>query len=141
MEWGLYGDVSGQIGTVLFSGLATPTVSSGAINCCDGITALLKFGIPDTTLAAGSYWVTLHSGPTSQTADENFYWQTTAANATARGLEQAIPFGASPWINTNLEHAFEIDGVNPSAGEPIPEPGTFYPAGIAGLVLALRHTR
>lgn len=140
VEWAIHTDGGGQPGTALFSGLATPNVSPGATNCCNGIPALLEFVLPDISLATGTYWLALHNGPVNQTGDENFYWQTTAANATARGLEQATPFGASVWINNNLEHAFELDSATFSAGaESIPEPGTFYLAGFAMLVLALRR--
>jgi len=141
VEWTIHEGGGGQPGTALFFGLATPTVSSGASNCCDGIPALLEFALPDVPLASGTYWLALHNGPVTGTGDENFYWQTTAANATASGLEQATPFGSSSWTNTNLEHAFELDGAAPSAsaiGE-IPEPGTFYLAGFAVLALVLRR--
>jgi len=141
VEWGIHSDAGSQPGSVLFSGISTPSVSPGAANCCAGIDGLFEFGLPDVPLVAGTYWLTLHNGPTSQTADENFYWQTTVSNATAPGLEQTIPFGASVWINTNLEHAFELDGATSSAAEAIPEPGTFYLAGFAALALVLRRSR
>lgn len=141
VEWGIHSDTGGQPGSILFSGISTPSVSPGSANCCGGIDGLFEFGLPDVPLVAGTYWLTLHNGPTSHMEDENFYWQTTILNATASGLEQATPFGASVWINTNQEHAFELDGTTLSSAttaEGIPEPGTFYLAGFAALALALR---
>ena len=139
VEWGIHANDGGQPGRVLFSGLATPTVSAGVANCCDGIPVLLEFALPDVPLAAGTYWLALHNGAMSNTGNEDFYWQTTDANGTTRGREQAVPFGGSHWIDTNLEHAFELHGSAPAAASEIPEPGTFFLAGLAGLVLALRR--
>ena len=131
VEWTIYSQTAGQPGTILFSGLATPSISAGVADCCAGINGLFSFGLPNVLLSPGTYWLGLHNGPTSQTEDENFYWQTTDTNASTRGLEQAVPFGSSSWSNTNQEHAFELDGTISAAAVGIPEPSTFYLTGIA----------
>lgn len=135
VAWGIYSDSNGQPGGVLFSGLVTPALSAGSENCCAGIAAELQFGLPNISLASGTYWLVLHNGPTSRTSNEDFYWQTTDANSSVRGMEQTAPFGQSVWQNTNQEHAFELQGSG-SAAAPVPEPSTFFLVGpvIVGLI-------
>ena len=141
VAWGIYADSNGQPGSVLFYGLVTPVLSAGSENCCAGIAAELQFGLPNISLASGTYWLALHNGPTSRTSNEDFYWQTTDANSSVRGVEQAAPFGQSIWQNTNQEHAFELQGNSLPATAPVPEPSTFFLVGsvIVGLIWQRRR--
>jgi hypothetical protein len=140
IAWWIQSDSANQPGAVLYSGLATPIQSAGASNCCDGTAAMLEFGLSGVTLSSGTYWLGLHNGPTSNTNLEHFYWQTTNANATASGMQQAAPFGPTAWESTGLEHAFELDGVvQPGDVGSVPEPSTFVLAGIALVACACRR--
>ncbi len=140
VDWGIYSDNNGQPGSALFFGLTTPVVTAGAANCCVGVDAMLEFTLPNAQLAAGTYWLALHNGPASQSNLEDFYWQTTNANATSRGVQQASPFGNGSWATTNLEHAFELDGrlVQGASGE-VPEASTFILSGLALVFVSLRR--
>jgi len=130
LEWSIRADAGGLPGGILFSGIATPIVGPGAPACCDSpITVRLEIPLPDLTLDAGAYWLTIHNGPSSETSFEEFFWQTADDNSTRRGLRQAVPFGVSPWIDSGFEHAFELDGH--VEGE-VPEPATL---GLTGLAL------
>ena len=138
VEWAIHDNNGGQPGTILNTGLVTPTELAGAANCCAATAVLLEFALPDISLAAGTYWLSLHNGPVSQTAFADFYWQTTGANTTVRGLQQLATGGA--WTDTNLEHAFELDGTaGQSAEGSVPEPGTFMLAGFALLAAAWKR--
>ncbi len=125
ISWQIYSSDGGQPGSLLHFGEATPLVSAGAPNCCDGTAMELYFSLPGLGLEAGTYWFGVHNGPLTSTDPEYFYWQTAANNATLRGMQQMLPGGA--WTSTNLEHAFELDGATFSAAaapEDIPEPST-----------------
>jgi len=91
---------------------------------------MLEFALPNAELAAGTYWLALHNGPASQSKFEDFYWQTTNANATSPAVQQTSPFGSGSWATTNQEHTFELDGrvIQGASGE-VPEPSTFILSG------------
>ncbi|MBL8237040.1 MAG: PEP-CTERM sorting domain-containing protein [Bryobacterales bacterium] len=132
LSWQIYADASNQPGYMLYSGIATPLLSGGTSNCCDGISIQMDFSLPSIALAAGTYWLGLHNGPMNETATEYFYWQTSAENGTGKGKEQAAPFGNTAWVDNNLEHAFELEGFaqSESQGEGVPEPSTWILAGL-----------
>jgi hypothetical protein len=139
VDWAIYSNGSSQPGSSLFSGTATPNIGAGAPSCCtDPITVMFDFALPNIQLTAGTYWLVLHNGPVSSaTTDQEFFWQTTAANSTATGREQAAPFGGSNWLDTGLEHAFELDGFGSASAEgEVPEPATLGLTGMALLGLA-----
>jgi hypothetical protein len=132
LSWQVYADASNQPGYLLYSGVATPELTGGASNCCDGIPLQMDFALPSIDLVAGTYWLGLHNGPMNEVATEYFYWQTSADNDTGRGFEQPAPFGNTPWVGNNLEHAFELEGFiqSESQGEAVPEPATWILAGL-----------
>ena len=62
------------------------------------------------TLGPGSYWLVLHNGVPGNLGDPNeFLWESTVDNNTARGVERFARSG--PWSTTGTEHAFQVSAV------------------------------
>jgi hypothetical protein len=78
----------------------------------------------------------LKNGVLSNTTFEDFYWESTANNATTFGTGQDLTQIPS-WVSTLQEHAFDISG---TAVGSTPEPASWglMSAGLAGLALIRR---
>jgi PEP-CTERM motif len=148
ISWFVYTNSGGLPGVVVAQGSASSagqiTRTSTGLTCCFGfneflddinMTASLSGG--SLSLASGTYWLGLHNGPTSDSTFRDFYWETTANNATIRGQYQDLTIASPPWISTLQEHAFNISG-----NLAVPEPGTLsmFGAGLIG-ILALRRRK
>lgn len=69
--WQIYNNGSGQPGSLLNSGTATPTpVSSHATGW--GQSYQFDFSITPTTLGPGAYWLALHNGPMTTQSNSNY---------------------------------------------------------------------
>jgi hypothetical protein len=93
------------------------------------------FDIAPLNLAAGTYWLGLHNGPLTTTNRADWYWATTALNATLTGREDMDPFDDGGWFDNTQEHAFYLTG--PSA----PEPASILLLGLGALGFARSRAR
>ena len=125
--------------TVVASGTATPTrVAAGAANSVLGYSPFQNDFAITASLAAGTYWLSLHNGALSSVAFTDFYWTWTdigVANNTGTILGQEM--GLDPvtgWTTNDQEMAFNIFG---DAGAAVPEPATFAVAAAGLLVVGL----
>ena len=139
IDWFIYADSGGSPGGVLFS--ASVAATNTATGSPAGSGLYLEFQNDfsmSVSLAPGTYWLGLHDGPVLDTTFRDFYWGTTAANATSAGMYQELP--SLPWIDSLLEHAFVLSGDQAPVPEPVPEPGTLVLAatGLGALAAARR---
>jgi hypothetical protein len=136
IAWRIYGDSGGDPGSILASGTVVPSrVYSHATSF--GSSYQYDFSVGAVSLGPATYWLGLHNGPLSTTNRLDFYWETTAGNATQGGHEDGAPFDTGGWYDNGKEHAFQLyDG-----GAAIPEPATslLLGAGLMGLVALLRR--
>jgi hypothetical protein len=134
----IYSDGGGAPGAVLAREEVNPTTRIGTGVSAFGLDEY-AYGLNITPifLTPGTYWLGLHNGPLTTSIGANFYWETTAANATLTGREDETPFDVDGWSATSSEHAFYL------TGDPVPEPGTLFliGTGITGLGLLRRRQR
>ena len=124
ITWRIYSNAGNNPAAILFSGTAAVAgINEGPV----APTGLTQFRYDIATnfgLGAGTYWLGLHNGPLTRTSRDEFYWQTTASNATNLGREDETPFDdANPWVSSGQEHAFQILGQ--VGTNVVPEPGTY----------------
>ena len=97
--------------------------------------------VASTSLAAGTYWLVLHDGLSSNTDFQDFYFAWTNVNptntASTRGKEQSLVPASVTWDATGQEHAFFISGTSSAT----PEPGSILllSGGLAVLLLARKR--
>lgn len=136
VNWQIYGNNAGVPGSVLFSGLVTPTTTTyPAAACCGYTTGIqLDFALPSIDLGAGTYWLGLHNGPLGTTARNDFYWASTNTNSTSTAEENDVPYSDNSWFNNGVEHAFQLSGSVDNASV-TPEPATMalMATGLVGL--------
>jgi len=141
ITWFLYSDSSGP-NAILAQGSASTalqiTRTATSNNCCpnfDEFDNVVSFTDSLTSgslvLGPGTYWLGLHNGDISNTAFDDFYWETTDNNATTFGVFQDLPPGGG-WTTTSQEHAFNISGETP-------EPGTWAMISVGLAFLAIRR--
>jgi PEP-CTERM motif len=151
ISWFIYSTVAGLPGTVLAQGSAstagqitrTATVNTNVLGFAEyddviNLTTSLTAG--SLAVGPGTYWIGLHDGDISNISPfQDFYWETTANNATTFGVFDDLTTSPS-WDTTSQEHAFNISG---SGSLATPEPGTvaMLAAGIAGLALLKKSGR
>ena len=148
INWFIYNNGPGTPGaTILAQGSAATggqiTRTSTANTCCGGfnefdnvinMAASLTSG--SLNLAAGTFWLAIHDGDISNTTFLDFYWETSASNATTPGQAQDLTAGPG-WSSTLQEHAFNISG--DSLGVPEPATWLFMAAGLGALALVRRR--
>jgi hypothetical protein len=118
------------------------------VTCCNGynefdntvdMTASLTSG--SLSVGPGVYWLGLYDGPFGNTDTRDFYWETTANNATTSGQFQDQTIVNGDWFTTGQEHAFTISDATVDTSS-VPEPGTWWLSlGPAGLALIVRKYR
>ncbi len=149
ISWFLFTNAAGTPGTVIAQGNAstgaqitrTATANTNVFGFAEfddvvNMTGSLTSG--SLTVGAGTYWLGLHDGLITNTVFQDFYWETTANNASTFGEYQDLTSGPA-WVSTLQEHAFNVSG---TLGSVVPEPGTWVlmSAGLAGLALLRRKT-
>lgn len=137
IHYAFLADAGGMPGGLLQGGLVTPTVTNlppGAF----GPAYQLDFDIAPLNLGAGIFWLALHNGPLTTTNRLDFYWETTNANGTIRGMEDIAPFDGV-WSSNGQEHAFQLYG----AQQVVPEPATMVllGSGLLGIAGIARRRR
>ena len=125
---------AGQPGAVILTGNVTPTRTANGTAL--GFNVFQNdVTIGSTNLAAGTYWLVLHDGLTSDVTFQDFYWATTNVTAgntgTNRGREQSLNPASATWDPNLEEHAFTVSGT-PAGG--VPEPASIFLIG-GGLAL------
>jgi hypothetical protein len=132
IQYAFYADAGGtpNLGAPAFGGFAA---GANLTRSCTGRTfaglAECEYSFDVTAfnaLAGVTYWLGLHNGPLTTTTRLEFYWETTANNATARGEEDILPPAGNGWFNNAAEHAFQLTGNNA-----VPEPATIALLGLS----------
>lgn len=126
MRWEIRANTGGNTpGAVLFSGTSTNLVRTATGLLVHGFLPEydITFDLPaPVTLSAGSYWLTLHNGPLSNTEPRDIFWETTLNGNLASSLSDEAPFDGI-WDNNsslddpNSQLAFQLIGV-PAAWAP-----------------------
>jgi hypothetical protein len=145
INWFIYNNGAGTPGaSILAQGSASSagqiTRTSTGNTCCGGFAEfndVINLSASRTagtlTLGSGTYWIAVHDGDISNTTFQDFYWETTANNATTFGQAQDLTVTSPPWTSTLQEHAFNI-----SADVPEPSTWAFIGMGLASLALLRR---
>ena len=107
----IFANNAGTPGSVLASGTATPTITdTGTPWCCGGNAQLFRFNFASAFNAAAgaTYYLGIHLN--GDFTRDDLYWVTTAANATAAGVESN---GGTfdNWVSNGQEHAFFLTAV------------------------------
>ncbi|MBL8216071.1 MAG: PEP-CTERM sorting domain-containing protein [Bryobacterales bacterium] len=142
ISYAFYADSSGSLGTLLASGTVSgvTAVPTGSIH--SGTNAGMSVIDLDLTslvaLAAGTYWLELHEGPTLSTSDStNIGWEA-SANSGGNAL-QGLAANGLPTSGTLNNLAFQLFDTPFNNTATVPEPGTL---GLAALALiAIASTR
>ena len=136
--WQIRSNAAGSPGGVLFTGTAVLTpVNEGPVAFSGNSQLRFDINTGGAALAAGTYWLALHNGPLTTTARDEFYWQTTASNATLRGMEDNAPFDGV-FASNSAEHAFQLFDT-PLNGVPEPSTMILISGGLLGLGLLRRR--
>lgn len=136
--WEIRNNNSGVPGNnVVASGMSSPTrTTAGAIAVAG--TNYNQFQndltVNVNNLSAGFYWLTLHNGAITSTAQTDYYWSAADANTTAfLGQEKGLN-PVTSWSTNEQELAFQLYGTSSAA---TPEPATFALGGIALVLMGL----
>lgn len=139
ISYAFYADSSGSLGSVIASGTVSglTAVPTGSIH--SGSNAGMSVIDLDLTslvaLAAGTYWLELHEGPTLSTSDgTNIGWELSAASG--GNAHQGLAANGLPSGNTGDELAFQLFDTPFHNTATVPEPGTFGLIALALLTLA-----
>lgn len=121
LQYYLFSDSAGTPGAILQQGsVAVAPIDSGTAWCCGGNAYLFSFSFGSAFAAAAgtTYYLGVHAGAPGNFNRDEIYWVTTAANATAAGLESS---GGTfnNWGRNGNEHAFFL------TSNPVPEPASW----------------
>jgi hypothetical protein len=134
ISWAIVGDSGGMpTGSILASGTQS-SVTRTSLGSYFGLTEFSNaFSLSSPlSLGAGTYWLVLHNGSFDNLGDPNeFLWETTLANATARGMESFD--GGVTWTSNFNEHAFQVSAV--------PEPASVLMLAAGMLVVSALRRR
>ncbi|MGI9087629.1 MAG: hypothetical protein ACR2HH_07825 [Chthoniobacterales bacterium] len=111
--WQIYSLGNGiDPGTVLFSG-----TTSAVSHVATGLIAfgfkeyVATFSIDPVFLPAGSYWLSIHNGPSQNSLTQNVFWQTTGQQGSTPSRSDIFPYlGAWESNGTPAELAFLVTG-------------------------------
>jgi hypothetical protein len=131
LYWAIQANAAGTPGDTIASGL-TSAVTRAATGLTDtsGIYSEFtnSFNIAPTELGTGTYWLTLHNGPITDSNFSDFYWEWTADNGNSQAFDLVA---GGPWNAALSENAFQLSGTE------VPEPGSLILVGtiLGGMAL------
>ncbi len=153
ISWSIFTNSSNNPGTLLFSGSASGVnVTRVATGVLDPSKQFVEYSDTFTfsgtvSLAAGTYWLALHNGPTASVNPNslaNFAWENTATACSAIGSNpcgraQDLTASGSPFLSTLTDNAFNLSGTVSG----VPEPGSLslLGAGLLSFALFTRRSR
>ena len=134
IAWAIYNNASGAPGSVVASGVASPTHTStgGSVSGLGEYTN--DFNIAPLTLGLGHYWISLHDGPLTNNTFRDFYWETANPNGTLSSMAYDL-VGTPGWFPNSSELAFNL------TGQAIPEPTSLALLATGAGLLAWRRKR
>jgi hypothetical protein len=112
ISWSIVTGSAGHPGTNTLASGNQHTVSRASLGTVLGLTEYVnEFALnAPLVLGSGTYWLTLHNGPSGNLGDPNeFLWESAANNASLRGVERFDQHSA--WTTNGTEHAFQIMAV------------------------------
>ena len=134
LSYAFYQDSNGALGSVVASGSISNITSQnlGQVPAYIYNTYLVDLNLPSAlNLAAGTYWLELHDGPTLTTNNNaDVYWSI-AANTTGNARQSQVP--TIPTGQTADALAFSLYGNVSTAPASVPEPSTIS-ISLAGLI-------
>jgi hypothetical protein len=131
VEWTIYNDAPGEPGSVISTGSATPTgVATG--NSAFGFSEY-SYTMPVlVNLNPGTYWLSLHNGPSGTIPATDFYWGWSSGDG-GSSVSMDLSFAEQPWVQNFAELAFELDGREVTSEIPEPSSVALLGAGLFGL--------
>jgi PEP-CTERM motif len=130
IAWSINSNASGVPGASVAFGSASPSgVATGQSGF--GLSEFSYTFAVNVPLAAGTYWLTLHNGPTANIPATDFFWEWSNGNA-GNSQSRDLSLANSPWLGNFAELAMELQGTGASS---VPEPGSMFllSAGLAGM--------
>jgi hypothetical protein len=109
--WAIQQNAGSQPGAIIASGVTSSVIRTATgLFDTSGFFAEVEdqFGINPIFLTPGTYWMTLHDGPTSLTSFSDFYWEW--SHDTGSGQEYDLIANAG-WDSNGAAHAFLLTTV------------------------------
>ena len=143
--WALQDNLASYTGSIFWSintnsgGLPGSAILSGTASAVAASTGSSAFGLNEFiysfntngTLAAGTYWLELHNGPTNAIPGTNMFWENSNANS-GNSQTKDLSLPAQPFVANFTSLAFALS---------TPEPGSMVlmATGLLGAVLLRRR--
>jgi hypothetical protein len=140
VTWAVYLDASGMPGTQLFTGVAAPVgVNQGPLAFGGRDQYQFDFAA-NFGLTAGTYWLSLYTGP-APGGGGVFNWQSTGDRNNG-SLYIDVPNDPGHWVDVEGDLAFQLYGQTESVSV-VPEPSTYalFATGLIAIGLVRRRRR